>query len=214
MDIDEKGFYDRLAAAHISINKLKIKLRDFLLRVEANSDRTDWPLYLSLISQCASELSEIRKFAESDRFMFASYVLVTPTALTTVPDPNLAKLTEDRLPVINHETVPQYLRTKLDPQIEQQCQQQDAKLSAAYNPEQLTKLINQMNKLLESALKEVNHMRQEVDSDLNASEHFHSRPTPIKSSRSGSPVQSQEDPLTECIAAITCGTGVSRSSSK
>lgn len=32
-------------------------------------------------------------------------------------DTNLAKITEERLSLFNHDTVPQYLRTKLDPKV-------------------------------------------------------------------------------------------------
>ena len=44
-------------------------------------------------------------------------MILTPRNLSVDADPNLAKATEDRLLMFNHDAAPQYLRTKLDPQV-------------------------------------------------------------------------------------------------
>lgn len=65
---------------------------------------------------------EIRKLLESDRFSNAKSMVLTPVALSHEPDPNLAKATEERIVMFNHDAAPQYLRTKLDPQVIRFCE--------------------------------------------------------------------------------------------
>ncbi|CDS40213.1 Mediator of RNA polymerase II transcription [Echinococcus multilocularis] len=147
--------------------KLKQKLFDLLTIVETQRDTADWPKYLNTFGICASELVEIRKFLESERFALAQSMILTPQALSTEAEPNLAKATEDRLLMFNQDATPLYLRTKLDPQVEALRAAVDARAaslrtSLAVSPEHALVL---HEKLVVTLLDDVHLLKQEMDQD-------------------------------------------------
>ncbi|CAL8091309.1 unnamed protein product [Calicophoron daubneyi] len=166
MQAAEKRQLESIKTLHNAMFKLKQKIQDLVVKTETQGEHCDWPRYLSTLALCASELGEIRKVLESDRFANEHSIVLTPTMLNPEADPALAKATEDRLPLFNHDTVPQYLRTKLDPKIESQCLAQ-ANRAASIPLEQLTKLINLSNRAIDSSLKEVNLLKQELEADFS-----------------------------------------------
>ncbi|CAI2738600.1 unnamed protein product [Dicrocoelium dendriticum] len=108
---------ETIQTLYTAMHKLKQKVTDLAVKIETQAEHCDWPRYLSTLALCASELSEIRKILESDRFSNGHSLVLTPIMLNPEIDPALAKATEDRLALFNHDTVPQYLRTKLDPKV-------------------------------------------------------------------------------------------------
>ncbi|VDO80219.1 unnamed protein product, partial [Schistosoma curassoni] len=129
-------------------------------------DQCDWPRYLSTLALCASELSEIRKILESDRFSNEHTLVLTPMLLNPEQDTNLAKITEERLSLFNHDTVPQYLRTKLDPKVESECSSQSTR-AAGIPSEQVNKFINLSNRAIDCSLKEINLLKQDLEADFS-----------------------------------------------
>ncbi|EUB65055.1 Mediator of RNA polymerase II transcription subunit [Echinococcus granulosus] len=117
MEASERQHLESFLLLNSPALKLKQKLFDLLTIVETQRDTADWPKYLSTFGLCASELVEIRKFLESERFALAQSMILTPQVLSTEAEPNLAKATEDRLLMFNQDATPLYLRTKLDPQV-------------------------------------------------------------------------------------------------
>ncbi|VDD83688.1 unnamed protein product [Mesocestoides corti] len=115
MEAAERHNLESFLLLNSSASKLKQKLLDLLTMIEFQRDAIDWPRYLNTLGLCASELVEIRKFLASERFASAQSIILTPKALITDTDTSLAKATEDRLAMFNHDAAPQYLRTKLDP---------------------------------------------------------------------------------------------------
>ncbi|VDM34275.1 unnamed protein product [Hydatigera taeniaeformis] len=117
MEASERQHLESFLLLSSPASKLKQKLFDLLTIVETQRDTADWPKYLNTFGLCASELVEIRKFLESERFASAHSMILTPRALSTDAEPNLAKATDDRLLMFNQDAAPLYLRTKLDPQV-------------------------------------------------------------------------------------------------
>ncbi|KAA0190664.1 Mediator of RNA polymerase II transcription [Fasciolopsis buskii] len=192
MQAAEKRQMESVKTLYNAVYKLRQKVADLTLKVDTQGPNSDWPHYLSTLALCASELSEIRKVLESDRFVNEHTLVLTPTLLNPEPDPSLAKATEKRLSLFNHDTVPQYLRTKLDPKLETQCHSQMNRASSMPS-EQLTKLINLANRAIDSSVREVNILKQELEADF--------------SDRQNKSMSSTED-LNAMIAAITLGKGL------
>uniref|UniRef100_A0A0X3P6B3 Mediator of RNA polymerase II transcription subunit 8 n=1 Tax=Schistocephalus solidus TaxID=70667 RepID=A0A0X3P6B3_SCHSO len=193
MNANERQQQESVRILYSSASKLKQKLQDLLVTLQTQCDSCDWPKYLNTLGLCASELVEIRKVLETERFSLAQSLVLTPVRLNPEPDPALAKATDERLPRFDHDTAPQYLRTKLAPQVESQRMAQNAKASAIL-PEQATKLVNLSNRLLDSGLKEVNALKQELEMDLSEKT-FKSSVNP--------------DDLFTLVAAITTGANLS-----
>ncbi|VDP69675.1 unnamed protein product [Echinostoma caproni] len=192
MQAADKRQMESIKTLYNALYKLKQKVQDLAVKADSQGHNCDWPRYLSTLALCASELSEIRKVLESDRFVSEHTLVLTPTLLNPEPDPTLAKATEERLSLFNHDTVPQYLRTKLDPKLETQCQAQLNRASSMPS-EQLTKLVNLANRAIDSSLKEVNLLKQELEADF--------------SDRQNKSTSSADD-LNAMVAAITLGKGL------
>ncbi|CAH8502591.1 unnamed protein product [Schistosoma margrebowiei] len=166
MQIAEKRQLENVSTLYTAIHKLKQKIQDLVIKAETQGDQCDWPRYLSTLALCASELSEIRKILESDRFSNEHTLVLTPMLLNPEQDTNLAKITEERLSLFNHDTVPQYLRTKLDPKVESECSSQSTR-AAGIPSEQVNKLINLSNRAIDCSLKEINLLKQDLEADFS-----------------------------------------------
>ncbi|CAH8493094.1 unnamed protein product [Schistosoma mattheei] len=166
MQIAEKRQLENVNTLYTAIHKLKQKIQDLVIKAETQGDQCDWPRYLSTLALCASELSEIRKILESDRFSNEHTLVLTPMLLNPEQDSNLAKITEERLSLFNHDTVPQYLRTKLDPKVESECSSQTTR-AAGIPSEQVNKLINLSNRAIDCSLKEINLLKQDLEADFS-----------------------------------------------
>ncbi|KAH9286116.1 Mediator of RNA polymerase II transcription subunit 8 [Echinococcus granulosus] len=167
MEASERQHLESFLLLNSPALKLKQKLFDLLTIVETQRDTADWPKYLSTFGLCASELVEIRKFLESERFALAQSMILTPQVLSTEAEPNLAKATEDRLLMFNQDATPLYLRTKLDPQVEALRAAVDARAaslrtSLAVSPEHALVL---HEKLVVTLLDDVHLLKQEMDQD-------------------------------------------------
>ncbi|KAH8859332.1 Mediator of RNA polymerase II transcription subunit 8 [Schistosoma japonicum] len=166
MQIAEKRQLENINILYTAVYKLKQKIQDLVIKFETQGDQCDWPRYLSTLALCASELGEIRKILESDRFSNEHTLVLTPIVLNPEHDANLAKITEERLSLFNHDTVPQYLRTKLDPKVESECSSQ-ATRAASIPSDQVNKLINLSNRAIDCSLKEINLLKQDLDADFS-----------------------------------------------
>ncbi|CAH8495405.1 unnamed protein product [Heterobilharzia americana] len=146
---------ENINTLYTAIHKLKQKIQDLVIKLETQ-----------VINVIGQELSEIRKVLESDRFANEHTLVLTPMLLNPEQDVNLAKITEERLSLFNHDTVPQYLRTKLDPKVESECSAQ-ATRAAGIPSEQVNKLINLTNRAIDCSLKEINLLKQDLEANFS-----------------------------------------------
>ncbi|KAH8859334.1 Mediator of RNA polymerase II transcription subunit 8 [Schistosoma japonicum] len=154
MQIAEKRQLENINILYTAVYKLKQKIQDLVIKFETQGDQCDWPRYLSTLALCASELGEIRKILESDRFSNEHTLVLTPIVLNPEHDANLAKITEERLSLFNHDTV------------ESECSSQ-ATRAASIPSDQVNKLINLSNRAIDCSLKEINLLKQDLDADFS-----------------------------------------------
>jgi mediator of RNA polymerase II transcription subunit 8 len=89
---------------------------------------------------------------------------VLPLHLSPDPDDHLIKLTEGRLPVFAAEVVPDYLRTKPDPIVENRLNLHEAKANAITN-EAASKQVAQFNKIVSHVYDLISKARDDWDLD-------------------------------------------------
>ncbi|XP_038649899.1 mediator of RNA polymerase II transcription subunit 8 isoform X3 [Scyliorhinus canicula] len=77
------------------------------------------------------------------------------------------KLTEGRVPVFSHEVVPDHLRTKPDPEVEEQEKQLSTE-AARLAPDVAQKHIQALNKMCGNLLDKLNNAREERESESGA----------------------------------------------
>ncbi|KAM7541097.1 hypothetical protein Aperf_G00000027507 [Anoplocephala perfoliata] len=193
MEVSERQLLENFLLLQPTASKLKQKLWELLCIIENYRDAVDWPKYLNTLGLCASELVEIRKVLESERFSSAKSMILTPRLLSTEPEPNLAKATEDRLHMFNHEAAPQYLRTKLDPQVESLRTAVDARADAIRNSQSISpeRAINLHEKLVGNLLEDMRLLKTEMEQDQE-------KLVPLKSTAN------QED-LLSLVSVMTVG---------
>lgn len=89
---------------------------------------------------------------------------VLPLHLSPDVDEHLVQLTEGRLPVFSAESVPDYLRTKPDPQMESRMNLHEAKANALTN-ETAAKQVAQYTKIVSHVYDLISKARDEWESD-------------------------------------------------
>ncbi len=116
----------------------------------------------SLIS--TGQINTLNKVLKSDKTPALRNLVLLPLKLSQDRDEELEKMTEGRVPAFNHEVVPNYLRTKAEPEVEERELQLKQK-AATIAPEQAQKQINSMNKLVNRILDMVNSAKDDWEGD-------------------------------------------------
>ncbi|XP_072246288.1 mediator of RNA polymerase II transcription subunit 8 [Leuresthes tenuis] len=146
------------------VSLVKNALQSFINKLENEYERLTWPSVLDNFALLSGQLNNINKLLKNEKTpSFRSQVII-PLLLSPDRDEDLAKLTEQRVPVFSHEIVPDYLRTKPDPDVEEQEKQLSAE-AARIGPEVAQKQIQVLNKLCSSLLEKLNNPREDRDPD-------------------------------------------------
>lgn len=146
---------------------VKNALHSFIYKLENEYDRLTWPSVLDNFALLSGQLNTINKLLKNEKTpSFRSQVII-PLLLSPDRDDDLAKLTEQRVPVFSHEIVPDYLRTKPDPEVEEQEKQLSAE-AGRMGPEVAQKQIQTLNKLCSSLLEKLNNPRDEREAETAA----------------------------------------------
>ncbi|XP_029005134.1 mediator of RNA polymerase II transcription subunit 8 isoform X2 [Betta splendens] len=112
-------------------------------------------------------LNTINKLLKNEKTPSFRNQVIIPLLLSPDRDEDLVKLTEQRVPVFSHEIVPDYLRTKPDPEVEEQEKQLSAE-AARIGPDVAQKQIQALNKQCSSLLEKLNNPREDRDAESAA----------------------------------------------
>uniref|UniRef100_A0A8C6LDX0 Mediator of RNA polymerase II transcription subunit 8 n=1 Tax=Nothobranchius furzeri TaxID=105023 RepID=A0A8C6LDX0_NOTFU len=147
---------------------VKNALQSFIAKLENEYERLTWPSVLDNFALLSGQLNTINRLLKNEKTpSFRSQVII-PLVLSQERDDDLAKLTEKRVPVFSHEIVPDYLRTKPDPEVEEQEKQLSAE-AARIGPDAAQKQIQTLNKMCSNLLEKLNNPREDRDAESAAS---------------------------------------------
>lgn len=143
---------------------IKVSLVLLIQRIETEDVNIDWPQVLDSFTSICGQMNTLMRFARENKSQFIENRVVLPLMLSPTPDPDLAKLTEGRVQLVNAEMVPDYLRTKPDPEIEELERALQAK-SNTISSEAAVKQINAMTKLVDSTINAIkmNSARADIE---------------------------------------------------
>ncbi|XP_075997774.1 mediator of RNA polymerase II transcription subunit 8 isoform X2 [Genypterus blacodes] len=144
---------------------VKNALHSFIYKLE--NEYLTWPSVLDNFALLSGQLNTINKLLKNEKTPSFRNQVIIPLLLSPDRDEDLAKLTEQRVPVFSHEIVPDYLRTKPDPEVEEQEKQLSAE-SARIGPEVAQKQIQTLNKLCSNLLEKLNNPRDDRDGESAA----------------------------------------------
>ncbi|KAK0411209.1 hypothetical protein QR680_005541 [Steinernema hermaphroditum] len=144
---------EKVSQAVHNIDKKIEELRgtaEHLLQLLDQNDKLRWQDMLDKFSSLASGMNQVQTMIKKsaltagieDHGAFLRQHLVVPQKLVPDIDPQLVAMTQNRVQVWNHDTLPDYLRTKLNPEVEQDENSIDSTKSA----DQIGRQITTMNK--------------------------------------------------------------------
>lgn len=108
--------YDKLQQILDKVRDLKQSLANFLTEYEHG--QPSWPTILDQMSVLSSQIANLRGSTRNLLPLLRSNSII-PMCLSPDNDPNVEQLTERRLSIFNHDYMPQLLRTKNLPEIEE-----------------------------------------------------------------------------------------------
>lgn len=163
---DEKQFevtIDRL----IEYSKnIKVSLLYFIQRIELEGDTLDWPKVVDSFTTICGQMNTLMRFTRENKSQFIENRVVLPLLLCPDRDEDLVKLTEGRVQMVNHEMVPDYLRTKPDPEIEESEKSFQLKASSI-SSDAAVKQINAMTKLIDNTINSIKANSVRADSEMS-----------------------------------------------
>ncbi|CAL1295552.1 unnamed protein product [Larinioides sclopetarius] len=100
---------------------LKNIISSFIMKLE--NENLSWPHVLDNFALISGQVNTVLKILRNEKSPALRNRVLLPLLLNPDRDEELAKMTENRVQAFNHEIVPDYLRTKPDPEIEAREQQ-------------------------------------------------------------------------------------------
>lgn len=167
MQREEKQLELSIEAIVTRLNELKNQLHSLLFKIEHETDTITWPTVLDNFALISGQFTAISKVLALDKTPPLRNLTVLPLLLSQDKDEELFQLSERRIPTFSHDLVPDYLRTKPEPDIEMKIQQFQHKASGlAYETSQ--KQSTAFNKVLNHVLEIVNKSRDEWESEAGS----------------------------------------------
>jgi len=149
--------YDKLQQILDKVRDLKQSLANFFF-AEYENGQPSWPTILDQMNVLSSQITTLRTAIRNILPILRTNSII-PMCLSPENDPNVEQLTERRLSIFNHDFMPQLLRTKNLPEIEERERLLNTNSSTNPNNNTLSRSIPNPN--------EVHQRVQELNSLLN-----------------------------------------------
>lgn len=195
MDREEKQLDAVLESLILRTLDLKNAIQAFIFRIENEYESISWAAMTDSFALFSGQINNLMKIVKNDKTPSLRNRVLLPLLLSPDVDEELAKTTEGRVQAFNHEMVPDYLRTKPDPEIEAKeniIQTRASSISA----DQAQKQITMANKIANNMIDLVKNNREEWETE---------------SGRANQPQTSSISDTNTLIAAITLGKGLKAS---
>ncbi|KAG0727414.1 Mediator of RNA polymerase II transcription subunit 8 [Chionoecetes opilio] len=146
---------------------IKGSLQELLVKTEREGEHGDWPSYLNSFSVISAQIYTLMKLLKNEKTPILRNYLSLPLQLNAESDEKLLVATEGRVPSFSHDFVPNMLRTKPDPDVEQKYQVLETKM-VQINTDTAQKQINVHNKVVKHVLDLINQARDEWETETAA----------------------------------------------
>ncbi|XP_078515847.1 mediator of RNA polymerase II transcription subunit 8 isoform X2 [Lissotriton helveticus] len=163
MQREEKQLEASIDVLINQVGDLKKSLASFIYKLENEYEHLTWPSVLDSFALLSGQLSTLNKLLKNDKTPQLRNQVIIPLILSPDRDEEIMRLTEGRVPVFSHEVVPDHLRTKPDPEVEEQEKQLSTE-AARLTPDAAVKQIQSLNKMCSSLLEKINKEERESES--------------------------------------------------
>ncbi|XP_063283734.1 mediator of RNA polymerase II transcription subunit 8 isoform X1 [Pelobates fuscus] len=163
MQREEKQLEACLDALIVQMSSIKNSLVSFIYKLENEYDRLTWPSVLDNFALLSGQLNTLNKVLKNEKTPLLKNQVIIPLLLSPDRDEEIMRLTEGRVPVFSHEVVPDHLRTKPDPDVEEIEKQLSAE-AARLTPEAAQKQVQCLNKMCSNLLEKI--IKEERESEI------------------------------------------------
>ncbi|XP_068095555.1 mediator of RNA polymerase II transcription subunit 8-B-like isoform X4 [Hyperolius riggenbachi] len=163
MQREEKQLESSLDTLIGQVSDIKNSLAAFIYKLENEYERLTWPSVLDNFALLSGQLNTLNKVLKNDKTPLLKNQVIIPLLLSPDRDEEIMRLTEGRVPVFSHEVVPDHLRTKPDPEVEE-LEKQLSSEASRLTPEAAQKQVQSMNKLCNNLLEKI--IKEERESDV------------------------------------------------
>merc|ERR1711934_903129 len=173
---EDKLLTETVEKLHARVSKLQKQISTFLTRMHEAPETVNWPVALEQFGIITSEVEMLLKAVSNTNYSNIHNQIVLPLELSPEPHPDLIKFTERRIPFFNHEVVPNLLRTKLDPSIEERDLKIHEEAFRKYQTvENLTKAVEDMLRVCKKHKTKIDKFEKDSNNnssnDLNHAKH-------------------------------------------
>ncbi|CAO2588710.1 Mediator of RNA polymerase II transcription subunit 8 [Lemmus lemmus] len=171
MQREEKQLEASLDALLNQVADLKNSLGSFIYKLENEYDRLTCksgsclgePSVLDSFALLSGQLNTLNKVLKHEKTPLFRNQVIIPLVLSPDRDEDLMRQTEGRVPVFSHEVVPDHLRTKPDPEVEEQEKQLTTD-AARIGADAAQKQIQSLNKMCSNLLEKISKEERESES--------------------------------------------------
>ncbi|NP_776067.1 mediator of RNA polymerase II transcription subunit 8 isoform 2 [Mus musculus] len=179
MQREEKQLEASLDALLNQVADLKNSLGSFIYKLENEYDRltcksgsclcqtqgceSSGPSVLDSFALLSGQLNTLNKVLKHEKTPLFRNQVIIPLVLSPDRDEDLMRQTEGRVPVFSHEVVPDHLRTKPDPEVEEQEKQLTTD-AARIGADAAQKQIQSLNKMCSNLLEKISKEERESES--------------------------------------------------
>ncbi|XP_068949292.1 mediator of RNA polymerase II transcription subunit 8 isoform X1 [Petaurus breviceps papuanus] len=160
---EEKQLEASVDALLNQVADLKTSLGSFICKLENEYDRLTWPSVLDSFALLSGQLNTLNKVLKHEKTPLLRNQVIIPLVLSPDRDEELTRQTEGRVPVFSHEVVPDHLRTKPDPEVEEQEKQLTTD-AARIGTDAAQKQIQTLNKMCSNLLEKISKEERESES--------------------------------------------------
>ncbi|CAH0385154.1 unnamed protein product [Bemisia tabaci] len=164
MQREEKQIDNALDVMLSRVTELKNSVIHLLYKMDHESETLSWPTVLDNFALISSQLTAFNKCLGHDKVPPLQNLVVLPLLLNPDRDEDLLRMTEGRIPAFAHDVVPDYLRTKPEPEVEQKMMQLEHKAAGLSN-ETTQKQIAAYTKAINHILDIVAKAREDCESE-------------------------------------------------
>ncbi|XP_043279560.1 mediator of RNA polymerase II transcription subunit 8 isoform X2 [Venturia canescens] len=167
MQREEKQLDSALEAITMRVNDLKSSIASMIFKLEHEYETLNWPSFLDNFALIAGHLTSLSKILAHDKAPNLRSLTVLPLLLSPEKDEDLVRMTEGRISTFAHDLVPDYLRTKPEPQAEQKMVQLEIK-AANLSYDASHKQVAQYTKVINHVWDIANKAREEWESEAGS----------------------------------------------
>ncbi|EDV28353.1 Mediator of RNA polymerase II transcription subunit 8 [Trichoplax sp. H2] len=138
------------------LDDIQASLESFTYRLQY--ENLQWPTVLDNFALIAGQMSMLNNHLRNEKLPQLHNLILLPLTISQETDSNLQEITKNRIQTFDHEIVPDYLRTKPEPEVERD-QKELAEKADMLSEGEKEKEVTDANVLIDDLIEIINNAR-------------------------------------------------------